>query len=152
MSKFIQKPSKIALDWLQADPQSGSLMAQVERLASLQEHVNLWAKPRHLHLSVANYHQRSMRVLVSHPAILSRLRQQIPSLILHLQTYHWQIIAIESKVQAKQSPVVTTKYPKVAQIGPTGRQAWADLASTLTDENLRRSALKLCKHHNIDAT
>ena len=149
MAQFFNAPSKVALDWLKQDPKSGSILSQVRRLQALQADVNSWTSSRQLRLTVSSCNEGVAKIFVSHPAILSRFRQQVPGLIEFLQSKGWQVSAIEAKVQAKLVTFTPVTYPKTAHLGPKGRQAWAALKSQLSDEHLKKAAEKLCDHHGI---
>ncbi len=151
MSFFASKPSRVALDWLLADPLSGSVLARAQRLQELQRDVDHWASEHHFRLMVASYDQQRIKVLTSHPAILARIRQQIPGLIAFLQHRGWQVNAIEPKVQAKAVQVLPVRYPKNAIFSAVARNEWRKLQGSLTNDDLKRATQKLCEHHGISS-
>lgn len=91
-----------------------------------------------------------LKIFVSTPAAITRLRQSLPSLIQHLQGSGMNINEIQLQIQT--NPLISkqlVKQPKKAVFSDAAKKAWLDLENRLDDSPLKEATQALNKHHQF---
>jgi hypothetical protein len=147
------KPKHSALSPLASlmqEPQTSSLIAQAAQSRRLEKIIHSWPSLRGVTFSVGPIKKDKLKIFVSTPAALTRLRQSLPSLVQHLQGSGMNINEIQLQIQT--NPLISKqldKQPKRAVLSEAAKKAWLDLESRLEDSPLKQATQALNKHHNL---
>ena len=147
------KPKHSALSPLASlmqEPQTSSLIAQAAQSRRLEKIIHSWPSLRGVTFSVGPIKKDKLKIFVSTPAALTRLRQSLPSLVLHLQGSGMNINEIQLQIQT--NPLISKqldKQPKRAVFSEAAKKAWLDLENRLEDSPLKQATQALNKHHNL---
>lgn len=147
------KPKHSALSPLASlmqEPQTSSLIAQAAQSRRLEMIIHSWPSLRGVTFSVGPIKKDKLKIFVSTPAALTRLRQSLPSLVQHLQGSGMNINEIQLQIQT--NPLISKqldKQPKRAVLSEAAKKAWLDLESRLEDSPLKQATQALNKHHNL---
>lgn len=122
------------------------LAAQSRRIESV---IRAWPALRGVTFSVGPVKKDKLKIFVSTPAALTRLRHSLPSLIQHLQGMGVNINEIQLQVQTSSlGSKQLQQRPKRAVFSETARKAWLDLENRLESSPLKDATAALNKHHN----
>lgn len=112
------------------------LLPTVKRNLALQKDCESVLPPIFAHCAVLNLAEDQLILSAPNAAIASKLKQQTPKLLAHLQLQGWQISAIRIKVQVKKT-VEKPQAVKQAILTPKAIDAFKSLENTLptTKEN-----------------
>lgn len=135
---------------LMQEPQTSSLIAQAAQSRRLEKIIHSWPSLRGVTFSVGPVKKDKLKIFVSTPAALTRLRQSLPSLIQHLQSSGMNINDIQLQIQT--NPLISrqlAKQPKRAVFSDAAKKAWLDLENRLEDSPLKQATRALNKHHNL---
>lgn len=135
---------------LMKEPQTSALLALAAQSRQVEKIIHAWPSLRGVTFSVGPIKQNKLKIFVSTPAALTRLRQSIPSLILHLQGAGLNISDIQLQIQT--NPVASKqlgKAPKKAVFSEAARKAWLDLENRLVESPLKQATRTLNKHHKF---
>lgn len=147
------KPKHSALSPLASlmqEPQTSSLITQAAQSRRLEKIIHSWPSLRGVTFSVGPIKKDKLKIFVSTPAALTRLRQSLPSLVLHLQGSGMNINEIQLQIQT--NPLISKqldKQPKRAVFSEAAKKAWLDLENRLEDSPLKQATQALNKHHNL---
>jgi hypothetical protein len=147
------KPKHSALSPLASlmqEPQTSSLITQAAHSRRLEKIIHTWPSLRGVTFSVGPVKKDKLKIFVSTPAAITRLRQSLPSLIQHLQSSGMNINEIQLQIQT--NPLISKqldKRPKKAVFSEAARKAWLDLENRLDDSPLKEATQALNKHHNL---
>ena len=147
------KPKHSALSPLASlmqEPQTSSLITQAAQSRRLEKIIHSWPSLRGVTFSVGPIKKDKLKIFVSTPAALTRLRQSLPSLVLHLQGSGMNINEIQLQIQT--NPLISKqldKQPKRAVFSEAAKKAWLDLEKRLEDSPLKQATQALNKHHNL---
>jgi len=119
-----------------------SLMPQATRLIELR-HVLLKALPETLadYATVANYRQGKIIIFAANAAVAAKLKLMGPTLLERFTKRGIQVTALNIEVQPGEQPA--NRYPKKAVLSDAARRALVDLASQLTDSELKTTIASL---------
>jgi hypothetical protein len=132
------------------EPQTSSLITQAAQSRRLEKIIHSWPSLRGVTFSVGPIKKDKLKIFVSTPAALTRLRQSLPSLVLHLQGSGMNINEIQLQIQT--NPLISKqldKQPKRAVFSEAAKKAWLDLENRLEDSPLKQATQALNKHHNL---
>ena len=132
------------------EPQTSSLITQAAQSRRLEKIIHSWPSLRGVTFSVGPIKKDKLKIFVSTPAALTRLRQSLPSLVLHLQGSGMNINEIQLQIQT--NPLISKqldKQPKRAVFSEAAKKAWLDLEKRLEDSPLKQATQALNKHHNL---
>jgi hypothetical protein len=144
------KPKHSALSPLASlmqEPQTSSLITQAAQSRRLEKIIHTWPSLRGVTFSVGPIKKDKLKIFVSTPAALTRLRQSLPSLIQHLQGSGMNINEIQLQIQT--NPLTSKQLerrPKRAVFSDAARKAWLDLENRLGDSPLKEATQALNKH------
>lgn len=147
------KPKHSALSPLASlmqEPQTSSLITQAAHSRRLEKIIHTWPSLRGVTFSVGPVKKDKLKIFVSTPAAITRLRQSLPSLIQHLQSSGMNINEIQLQIQT--NPLISKqldKRPKKAVFSEVAKKAWLDLENRLDDSPLKEATQALNKHHNL---
>ena len=147
------KPKYSALSPLASllqEPQTSSLITQAAQSRRLEKIIQTWPSLRGVTFSVGPIKQDKLKIFVSTPAALTRLRQSLPSLIQHLQNSGMNINEIQLQIQT--NPLVSKQLerrPKKSVFSEVARKAWLDLENRLEESPLKEATQALNKHHKL---
>jgi hypothetical protein len=147
------KPKHSALSPLASlmqEPQTSSLITQAAQSRRLEKIIHSWPSLRGVTFSVGPIKKDKLKIFVSTPAALTRLRQSLPSLVQHLQGSGMNINEIQLQIQT--NPLISKqldKQPKRAVFSEAAKKAWLDLENRLEDSPLKKATQALNKHHNL---
>ena len=147
------KPKHSALSPLASlmqEPQTSSLITQAAQSRRLEKIIHSWPSLRGVTFSVGPIKKDKLKIFVSTPAALTRLRQSLPSLVQHLQGSGMNINEIQLQIQT--NPLISKqldKQPKRAVFSEAAKKAWLDLEKRLEDSPLKQATQALNKHHNL---
>ena len=147
------KPKHSALSPLASlmqEPQTSSLITQAAQSRRLEKIIHSWPSLRGVTFSVGPIKKDKLKIFVSTPAALTRLRQSLPSLVQHLQGSGMNINEIQLQIQT--NPLISKqldKQPKRAVFSEAAKKAWLDLENRLEDSPLKQATQALNKHHNL---
>ena len=147
------KPKHSALSPLASlmqEPQTSSLIAQAAQSRRLEKIIHSWPFLRGVTFSVGPIKKDKLKIFVSTPAALTRLRQSLPSLVQHLQGSGMNINEIQLQIQT--NPLISkqlNKQPKRAVFSEAAKKAWLDLENRLEDSPLKQATQALNKRHNL---
>ncbi|MBC3881419.1 DUF721 domain-containing protein [Undibacterium sp. LX40W] len=119
ISSFLQQSDKLS-----------PLLPTVKRNISLQKECESFLPPIFGHCEVLNLHEDQLVLSAPNAAIASKLKQQLPKLLAHLQHRGWQINAIRIKVQVKKT-VEKQQAVKQALLTPSALNAFKTLEDSL---------------------
>ncbi len=147
------KPKHSALSPLASlmnEPQTSSLITQAAQSRRLEKIIQNWPALRGVTFSVGPIKKDKLKIFVSTPAALTRLRQSLPSLVQHLNSSGMNINDIQLQIQthamlARQLP----DHAKRAVFSNAAKKAWLDLENRLEDSPLKEATQALNKHHGI---
>lgn len=129
---------------------TSSLIAQAAQSRWLEKTIQGWPSLRGVTFSVGPLKNDTLKIFVSTPASLTRLRQSIPSLIAHLQKSGLNINQIQLQIQT--NPLVSKQLdikPKRAVFSDAAKKAWLDLENRLIDSPIRDATTALNKNHKF---
>jgi len=132
------------------DAQTSSLITQAAQSRRLEKIIHSWPSLRGVTFSVGPIKKDKLKIFVSTPAALTRLRQSLPSLVQHLQGSGMNINEIQLQIQT--NPLISkqlVKQPKRAVFSEAAKKAWLDLENRLEDSPLKEATQALNKHHNL---
>jgi hypothetical protein len=132
------------------EPQTSSLITQAAQSRRLEKIIHSWPSLRGVTFSVGPIKKDKLKIFVSTPAALTRLRQSLPSLVQHLQGSGMNINEIQLQIQT--NPLISKqldKQPKRAVFSEAAKKAWLDLENRLEDSPLKQATQALNKHHNL---
>lgn len=135
---------------LMQDAQTSSLITQAAQSRRLEKIIHSWPSLRGVTFSVGPIKKDKLKIFVSTPAALTRLRQSLPSLVQHLQGSGMNINEIQLQIQT--NPLISkqlVKQPKRAVFSEAAKKAWLDLENRLEDSPLKEATQALNKHHNL---
>ena len=147
------KPKHSALSPLASlmqEPQTSSLITQAAQSRRLEKIIHSWPSLRGVTFSVGPIKKDKLKIFVSTPAALTRLRQSLPSLVQHLQSSGMNINEIQLQIQT--NPLISKqlkKQPKRAVFSEAAKKAWLELENRLEDSPLKQATQALNKHHNL---
>lgn len=147
------KPKHSALSPLASlmqEPQTSSLITQAAQSRRLEKIIHSWPSLRGVTFSVGPIKKDKLKIFVSTPAALTRLRQSLPSLVQHLQGSGMNINEIQLQIQT--NPLISKqlkKQPKRAVFSEAAKKAWLELENRLEDSPLKQATQALNKHHNL---
>lgn len=135
---------------LMQEPETSSLITQAAQSRRLEKIIHAWPALRGVIFSVGPIKKDKLKIFVSNPAALTRLRQSIPSLILHLQGSGMNINDIQLQIQTNPLPSKQLeRRPKRAVFSDAARNAWLDLENRLDNSPLKEATQALNKHHKL---
>lgn len=132
------------------EPQTSSLITQAAQSRRLEKIIHSWPSLRGVTFNVGPIKKDKLKIFVSTPAALTRLRQSLPSLVQHLQGSGMNINEIQLQIQT--NPLISKqldKQPKRAVFSEAAKKAWLDLENRLEDSPLKHATQALNKHHNL---
>lgn len=132
------------------EPQTSSLITQAAQSRRLEKIIHTWPSLRGVTFSVGPVKKDKLKIFVSTPAALTRLRQSLPSLIQHLQNSNMNINDIQLQIQT--NPLTSKQLerrPKKAVFSEAAKKAWLDLENRLEDSPIREATQALNKHHKF---
>lgn len=132
------------------EPQTSSLITQAAQSRRLEKIIHSWPSLRGVTFSVGPIKKDKLKIFVSTPAALTRLRQSLPSLVQHLQGSGMNINEIQLQIQT--NPLISKqlkKQPKRAVFSEAAKKAWLELENRLEDSPLKQATQALNKHHNL---
>ncbi|MCE2745678.1 MAG: flagellar hook-length control protein FliK [Burkholderiales bacterium] len=132
------------------EPETSSLITQAAQSRRLEKTIHSWPSLRGVTFSVGPIKKDKLKIFVSTPAALTRLRQSLPSLIQHLQGSGLNINEIQLQIQT--NPLMSKQLerrPKKAVFSEAAKKAWLDLESRLADSPLKEATQALNKHHKF---
>jgi hypothetical protein len=133
------------------DGQMNGLIAQASQSRWLEQKIQGWLPLRGVSFSVGPLKNGSLKLLVSSPSALTRLRQSLPSLIEHLQQSGTTVTQIQLQIQT--NPLISkqlSKKPKQAVFSEAAKKAWLELEQKLDDDSpVRNATAALNRHHKF---
>lgn len=142
------KHARSPLQSLAQDHEGSNLLRQAETAVQLKRTLSGFPALRGVVFHVGPIQKGNLKIFVSTPAALARIRQSIPSLVAHLQDRGLGITDIALKVQTNPVPLGPKRTAiKQAVLSPKGLQSWAALQEKLTHPDLIQATAKLNKHH-----
>lgn len=147
------KPKNSALSPLASllkEPQTSSLITQAAQSRHVERIIGSWPSLRGVTFSVGPIKKDKLKLFVSTPAALTRLRQSLPSLIQHLQGSGVNINDIQLQIQT--NPLLSKhldRQPKRAVFTPAAKTAWLELENRLEESPLKQATSALNKHHKF---
>jgi len=147
------KPKHSALSPLASlmqEPQTSSLITQAAQSRRLEKIIHSWPSLRGVTFSVGPIKKDKLKIFVSTPAALTRLRQSLPSLIQHLQNSSMNINDIQLQIQT--NPLTSKQLerrPKQAVFSDAAKKAWLDLENRLEDSPIKEATQALNRHHKF---
>jgi hypothetical protein len=135
---------------LMQEPQTSSLITQAAQSRRLEKIIHTWPSLRGVTFSVGPVKKDKLKIFVSTPAALTRLRQSLPSLIQHLQNSSMNINDIQLQIQT--NPLTSKQLerrPKKAVFTDAAKKAWLDLENRLEDSPIKEATQALNKHHKF---
>lgn len=147
------KPKHSALSPLASlmqEAQTSSLITLAAQSRRLEKIIQNWPSLRGVTFSVGPVKKDKLKIFVSTPAALTRLRQSIPSLIQHLQSSGTNINDIQLQIQT--NPLISRqleRHPKKAVFSEAAKKAWLDLENGLEESPLKEATQSLNKHHKF---
>lgn len=145
------KPSALSpLASLMQEPQTSSLITQAAQSRRLEKIIHTWPSLRGVTFSVGPVKKDKLKIFVSTPAALTRLRQSLPSLIQHLQNSSMNINDIQLQIQT--NPLTSKQLerrPKKAVFSDAAKKAWLELETRLEDSPVKAATQALNKHHKF---
>ena len=131
------------------------LLPTVKRNLALQKECERVLPPIFAHCAVLNLAEDQLILSAPNAAIASKLKQQTPKLLTHLQQQGWQISAIRIKVQVKKT-VEKQQAIKQAIFSAKALDAFKSLEKTLptTKENadLKQALARLLARNSSEST
>ncbi|HEX4880375.1 MAG TPA: hypothetical protein VFV39_11055 [Limnobacter sp.] len=147
------KPKRSALSPLASlmrEPQTSSLIAQARESKRLENIVQGWPTLRGVTFSIGPIKQDKLKIFVSTPAALTRLRQSLPSLVEHLQRSGVNVNHIQLQIQTSvrmSNPLALR--PKRAVLTDAAKRAWLDLETRLEESPVKDATRALNRHHKF---
>ncbi len=145
------KPSALSpLASLMQEPQTSSLITLAAQSRRLEKIIHTWPSLRGVTFSVGPVKKDKLKIFVSTPAALTRLRQSLPSLIQHLQNSSMNINDIQLQIQT--NPLTSKQLerrPKKAVFSDAAKKAWLELETRLEDSPIKEATQALNKHHKF---
>ena len=133
-----------------SEPQTSSLITQAAQSRRLEKIIQNWPALRGVTFNVGPIKKDKLKLFVSTPAALTRLRQSLPSLIQYLNSSGMNINDIQLQIQTNSIPTrQLAGKPKRAVFSNAAKKAWLDLENRLEDSPLKAATQALNKHHNI---
>lgn len=135
---------------LMQEAQTSSLITQAAQSKRLEKIIHTWPSLRGVTFSVGPVKKDKLKIFVSTPAALTRLRQSLPSLIQHLQNSSMNINDIQLQIQT--NPLTSKqleRLPKKAVFSDAAKKAWLDLENRLEDSPIKEATQALNKHHKF---
>jgi len=132
------------------EAQTSSLITQAAQSKRLEKIIHTWPSLRGVTFSVGPVKKDKLKIFVSTPAALTRLRQSLPSLIQHLQNSSMNINDIQLQIQT--NPLTSKQLerrPKKAVFSDAAKKAWLDLENRLEDSPIKEATQALNKHHKF---
>jgi len=130
-------------------PDTSALLALAAQSRRIESVIRAWPALRGVTFSVGPVKKDKLKIFVSTPAALTRLRHSLPSLIQHLQGMGVNINEIQLQVQTSSlGSKQLQQRPKRAVFSETARKAWLDLENRLESSPLKDATAALNKHHN----
>lgn len=132
------------------EPQTSSLITLAAQSRRIETIIHTWPSLRGVTFSVGPVKKDKLKIFVSTPAALTRLRQSLPSLILHLQNAKVNINDIQLQIQT--NPLTSKQLerrPKKAVFSDAAKKAWLDLESRLENSPIKEATQALNKHHEF---
>lgn len=130
-------------------PDTSALLALAAQSRRIESVIRAWPALRGVTFSVGPVKKDKLKIFVSTPAALTRLRHSLPSLIQHLQGMGVNINEIQLQVQTSSlGSKQLQQRPKRAVFSETARKAWLDLENRLESSSLKDATAALNKHHN----
>jgi hypothetical protein len=135
---------------LMQEAQTSTLINQAAQSKRLEKIIQTWPALRGVTFSVGPINKDKLKIFVSTPAALTRIRQSLPSLISQLQNLGLTINEIQLKMQTNSiMPTNLSKSPKKAVFSEAAKNAWLDLENRLDDSPLKYATQSLNKHHKF---
>lgn len=132
------------------EPNSGLLIAQARESKRLEHLVQGWPALRGVSFSIGPIKQDKLKIFVSTPAALTRLRQSLPSLIEHLQRSGVNVNHIQLQIQTNPLPTAANAFRKKrAVFTPAAKKAWLELEGRLEDSPVKEATQALNRHHKF---
>ncbi len=135
---------------LMQEPQTSSLITLAAQSRRLEKIIHTWPSLRGVTFSVGPVKKDKLKIFVSTPAALTRLRQSLPSLIQHLQNSSMNINDIQLQIQT--NPLTSKQLerrPKKAVFSDAAKKAWLELETRLEDSPIKEATQALNKHHKF---
>ena len=131
---------------------TGTLIAQAAHSRGLEKLIQGWPPLRGVTFGVGPLKNDKLKIFVSTPAALTRLRQSLPSLIEHLQQSGANITQIQLQIQTNPltSPQLH-KQPKRAIFSDAAKKAWIELEQRLESSPILNATQALNRHHKFKA-
>ena len=140
--------TRVAMEWLKTTTGQGqSLLHQARNLVQLQQDIDAWGARQKLKLVVGLLKEGKLKVFTDHPAMLTRTRQHLPSLLAHLNECGWRLSAIDLKLKSFQEPAIQANRPKQGKFSEAARKEWLSLQASLHDEQIKAATQRLCEHN-----
>jgi hypothetical protein len=141
---------KSPIESLATDLNASSLIRQAEAAARLKNALAGWPALRGVTFHIGPVHVETLKIYVSTPAALTRIRQSVPSLVQHLQSLGYGISDILLKVQTSPLPSLTQKsHQKRAFFSENAKKAWLALENKIVDPHIKAATEKLYAHHQM---
>jgi hypothetical protein len=142
------RKTRVALEWLKTTAGQGqSLLKQASHLVQLQQDLDAWGARQRLKLMVGLLKEGKLKVFSDHPAMLTRTRQQLPSLMAQLNERGWGLNEIELKLKSFQEAAPAVTRPKQGKFSEAARKEWMTLQDSLHDEQIKAATQRLCEHN-----
>ena len=133
-----------------ADSATGSLLAQAAQSRRLEGIIQTWPSLRGVSFNVGPIKGDKLKIFVSTPAAITRLRQSLPSLVNFLQTSGVHINQIQLQIQTNPLPSKHfNSRPKRALFSDAAKKAWLELEPKLTDSPILEATKALYRHHKL---
>jgi hypothetical protein len=135
---------------LMQEPQTSSLITLAAQSRRLEKIIHTWPSLRGVTFSVGPVKKDKLKIFVSTPAALTRLRQSLPSLIQHLQNSSMNINDIQLQIQT--NPLTSKQLerrPKKAVFSDAAKKAWLELETRLEDSPIKEATQAQNKHHKF---
>ncbi|HEX4916433.1 MAG TPA: hypothetical protein VFV43_00905 [Limnobacter sp.] len=132
------------------EPQTSSLIAQARESKRLENIIQGWPALRGVTFSIGPIKQDKLKIFVSTPAALTRLRQSLPSLVEHLQRSGVNVNHIQLQIQT--NPLVSDQLalrPKRGILTEAAKKAWLDLETRLGESPVKDATRALNRHHKF---
>lgn len=107
-----------------------------------------WPSLRGVTFQVGPLQNGKLKLFVSTPAAISRLRQSTQSLVQFLNEHSVFVTDVQLRIQSPQGPDrASLKPPKRAVMSEAGKKAWRALENRLQDDDLLKATQALNRHH-----
>jgi hypothetical protein len=145
-----KNPALSPLASLLKEAQTSSLITLAAQSRHIEKIIHAWPSLRGVTFSVGPVKKDKLKIFVSTPAAITRLRQSLPSLIQHLQGSGVNINEIQLQIQT--NPLISKQLDKQAKravFTSAARKAWLELENRLEESPVKEATAALNRHHKF---